>query len=58
MMFEDYVKEFILQPLGMTNTGFEYSQEYVLYVYNLTCVLSGYITAEFDNNTVAAEGEG
>ena len=30
MQFEDYVQQFILQPLGMTNTGFEYTQEYVI----------------------------
>ena len=31
MQFEDYIQKFILQPLGMTNTGFEYTQEYVCY---------------------------
>lgn len=29
MTFEDYVNKFILQPLGMTNTGFKYTEEYV-----------------------------
>ena len=33
MTFEDYVNRFILQPLGMTNTGFKYTEEYVC-----TCV--------------------
>ena len=33
MTFEDYVNKFILQPLGMTNTGFKYTEEYVC-----TCV--------------------
>ena len=29
MSFEDYVEKFILEPLEMTNTGFEFTTEYV-----------------------------
>ena len=27
MQFKDYVQQFILKPLGMTNTGFDFTQE-------------------------------
>ena len=46
MKYEEYVEKHILQPLGLANTGFDYTKRFVLMQYRLQvyvclCVCNG-----------------